>query len=292
MLDELVAQGVVSEYQSLAAMTTYKVGGAARWYVHASDETTLAALAPFHGPFVVIGRGSNVVVADAGFDGLVVRLGQGFTRIEIDDHRVTAGGAAPLPAVARAAAKAGIGGLEWMVGVPGSVGGAVRMNAGCFGSDTASVLVHATMLDIRSAERLTVVPEMLDYGYRSSNVASTSIVTEATLMGVDGHPAQLEDRMREITRWRRDHQPGGTHNAGSVFKNPPGMAAGQIIDELGLKGRSVGGVRVSERHANFFVAEPGARAQDIYDLVEVIRASVQAETGIDLIPEMIFVGFA
>ncbi len=292
MLTDLVKAGKVAEFVDLAPFTTYKVGGPARWLLNAETLTDLESLGPYPGPVVVIGRGSNLVVADDGFPGLVIRLGNEFSLIAIGPDRVvTAGANAPLPAVARAAAKASIGGFSWMVGVPGSVGGAVRMNAGCFGSDTASMVKTVSVWDVRSGERVEKLPSALDYSYRMSNLAAHEVVVEASFVGSSGDTKDLETEMRTITRWRRDHQPGGTHNAGSVFKNPADDAAGRIIDDLGLKGTRLGKVSVSTKHANFFVAEPGATASDIRGLVDLVASTVHDRTGIQLVPEMVFVGF-
>lgn len=291
MLVDLIATGVVRQEVDLSPMTTYKVGGPARWLFDAVGPDDLTALGPYGGPVLVIGRGSNLVVADGGFDGLVIRLGSGFGSIEIDGLSVRAGSSAPLPAVARAVAKAGISGLAWMVGVPGTVGGAVRMNAGCFGSDAATVLESALILNLRSGVTSERLAADLGFSYRTSNLTPHELVISGRFNGTPGDPHEIQERMREITRWRRDHQPGGTHNAGSVFKNPPGDAAGRIIDELGLKGLRVGKVSVSDKHANFFVAEPGASAQDIYDLVTEVKDIVRDKSGVVLVPEMVFVGF-
>ena len=281
----------IVEYVDLAPMTTYKLGGKARWYANPQTRGELISLIPVEGPVLVLGRGSNVLISDAGFAGLVIRLGAGFVQISVNGTDLTAGGACPLAAVARSAAKADLGGLEWMVGVPGSVGGAVRMNAGCFGSDSAEVLVEAETLDLRTGKSHCYTPEGLEMAYRSTNVGPDQLVIEATFRAFPSSQAGAERKMREVTRWRKEHQPGGTFNAGSVFKNPHDDAAGRIIDELGLKGRSVGGVSVSRRHANFFVADATASAQDMYDLVRLIQTEVLAASGTHLVPEVQFVGF-
>ena len=291
MLTDLVRMGTVREGVDLGPLTTYKIGGPARWLLDAEQMADLEAASPYDGPVLVIGRGSNLVVADEGFPGLVIRLGAAFSQIDIEGYAVTAGSTVPLPAVARAAAKSGVGGFAWMVGVPGSVGGAIRMNAGCFGSDVSSTLTSATVFDLRTGLSADREPSAFDYEYRSSNLDSHEIVLAGQFAGSAGEPEKIEEDMREITRWRRDHQPGGTHNAGSVFKNPKGDAAGRIIDDLGLKGTRVGEVSVSMKHANFFVAEAGATARDIHGLVRLVQSLVHERTGIWLVPEMVFVGF-
>ncbi len=277
----------------LSDETTYRCGGPARFFFEARSVEDVVAAHRFAGDngleVLVLGRGSNLVVADAGFAGVVVRLGGDLAGIDLlDDGLVDAGAAVPLPVLARTAVRAGRGGLEFYVGIPGSVGGAVRMNAGCFGSETGDVVVSARVL--RGEEAVTVGSAELGFSYRHSALAPADVVLHARFATTPIDPADGERAMREVTRWRRDHQPGGTFNAGSVFKNPPGDAAGRIIDELGLKGFRVGGAAVSDRHANFFVADPGAAAQDIYDLVWAVRRRVGEATGVWLEPEIRFAG--
>jgi UDP-N-acetylmuramate dehydrogenase len=178
-----------------------------------------------------------------------------------------------------------------MVGVPGSVGGAVAMNAGCHGSDTAESLVVASVMNLRTGTIREATPVDLDLSYRHSNLTDDDLVLSAVFSTVASSTSEEEAAMRAVTRWRKEHQPGGTHNAGSVFKNPPGDAAGRIIDDLGLKGLAVGGASVSLRHANFIVAGPDATADDVYALMGEVRSRVAEATGIDLVPEIRFVGF-
>nr|MCU0280867.1 UDP-N-acetylmuramate dehydrogenase [Acidimicrobiia bacterium] len=187
-------------------------------------------------------------------------------------------------------AAAGRGGLEFMVGIPGSVGGGVRMNAGGHGSDTAAWLVSARVIDVRRGAVAERPAAALGLSYRHSDLGDGELVVAATFQTLARPRREGEAIMREIVRWRRQNQPGGTLNAGSVFKNPPGDAAGRLIDQAGLKGLRVGGVAVSEKHANFFVAEAGASAQDLYDLVSEVRRRVRERAGVDLEPEVRFVG--
>ena len=211
----------------------------------------------------MLGKGSNTVVSDYGFEGLVLHLSGDFRRITIDPTGIAeAGSAATLPQLARAPAPFGLGGIEFFVGIPGTVGGAVAMNAGFFGTETRDVLIDARVLNVGTGEWATMTNSDLGFSYRQSAITRDNLVASARfrLEPVDG-VISLE-KMREITRWRKERQPGGTHNAGSVFKNPPDGAAGQIIDELGLKGFSVNDATVSDRHANFFVAGPQASAQE------------------------------
>ncbi|HEX6947230.1 MAG TPA: UDP-N-acetylmuramate dehydrogenase [Acidimicrobiia bacterium] len=294
-LATLAGRPWVAENVPLGPLTTYKLGGPARWLVTVDSPETLdevVATGVFSElPVLVVGRGSNLVVSDRGFDGVVIRLGGGYARIELSGEGVVAGAAVPLPRLARATAEQGLAGLEFFVGVPGSVGGAVRQNAGCFGVETRDRLVRAHLVDLRTGRRYTGGPDDLDLSYRHSNVAAHHLVERAVFRTEPGDPEESLRLIREITRWRRDNQPGGTLNAGSVFKNPEGTSAGRVIDELGLKGLRVGDVEVSHKHANFFVAGPEAKADDIVALVRLVQEKVRAETGMTLEPEIQFVGF-
>jgi UDP-N-acetylmuramate dehydrogenase len=281
----------------VANLTTYHVGGPIAVLVRVGSDTELAALARAVAddvpPLLVVGRGSNLLVADAGFAGLGVLLDGAFDELDLErgPDTVRAGAAVALPVLARRAAAAGRTGLEFFVGIPGSVGGAVRMNAGGHGRETVDVVVEAKIADLATdgrAVRRTVAE--LGLGYRCSALRPTELVTQATFRVVDGDPVAAEAEVAAIVRWRREHQPGGA-NAGSVFSNPPGDSAGRLIDSLGLKGLRVGGAVVSTKHANFFQAESGATADDVRALVLEVRRRVHDATGITLAPELRMVGF-
>lgn len=292
--DELEARGRLTRDAPLDRHTTYRMGGPARYLVDVEDERDLLQaweLARSEGvPLLPLGRGSNVLVAEAGFEGVVVRPGAGMSVVSISGTLVVAGAGCALPRLARETAQAGLGGLEFFTGIPGSVGGAVRMNAGCHGTETVDRLVSARVVDL--VEGVTTDRSGADLGlsYRHSNLTDTDVVVSARFATEPADPQESLALIRQITRWRRDNQPGGTLNAGSVFKNPPGDAAGRIIDDLGLKGLAVGAVRVSNRHANFFVAEAGARPSDVHALVAEVRRRVRDATGVDLEAEIRFVG--
>lgn len=289
-----LAHNAVRANVPLAPLTTYKVGGHAKWFAEPQDLEELRSILEVTPPdtaLVILGRGSNVVVSDDGVDGLVLRLGQGFSSLELaPDGVIVAGGGLPLPRLARASAEAGRSGLGFYVGIPGSVGGAVRMNAGGHGSDTAAVLISAVVIDGTTGELTIRRCNELGLGYRTSNLTATDIVVQASFRTGTDDPDALLTELREITRWRKEHQPGGTLNAGSVFKNPPERAAGEIIDTLGLKGFAVGPVSVSEIHANFMIAEPEANATAIWLFVHDIQRIVHERTGIRLEPEIKFLG--
>jgi UDP-N-acetylmuramate dehydrogenase len=278
----------------LGARTTYRVGGPAALAAVAEDEAALCelgeALAGSGVPVLVLGGGSNLLVSDRGFCGLVVELGAGFDAVAVEGTTVRAGAATSLPVLARRTAAAGLTGLEWAVGVPGSVGGAIRMNAGGHGSDTATTLVAYRWVDLAAAQVHAGDASHLAHGYRTSRVRASDVVTEGTFELAPGDPEQGAAAITEIVRWRREHQPGGS-NAGSVFTNPPGDSAGRLIDRCGLKGTRVGTAVVSVKHANFIQADPGGSADDVRRLIELVQARVAEETGVTLATEVRLVGF-
>jgi UDP-N-acetylmuramate dehydrogenase len=294
----LAAAGLRVEREvSVATLTTYHVGGPVALLARVGSPMELSTLAEaLDGdvpPLLVVGRGSNLLVADAGFAGLGVLLDGAFDALElaVTPDTVRAGAALALPVLARRAAAAGRTGLEFFVGIPGSVGGAVRMNAGGHGRETVDVIVDAEVADLAGDGRPTRrAVGALGLGYRCSALTPTEVVTGATFRVVDGDPAAAEAEVAAIVRWRREHQPGGA-NAGSVFSNPPGDSAGRLIDSLGLKGLRVGGAVVSTKHANFFQAEAGASADDVRELVFEVRRRVHDATGITLSPELRMIGF-
>ncbi len=293
-LQVLVDEGAVSEHIPIGDFTTYKLGGPADYFAEVSDEEALRrvldAWRPTGIPLLILGWGSNLVVADRGFRGLVLRPIGDFAKIDHRPDDIVAGCAARLPVLARSAVNHGRLGLEFLVGIPGTVGGAVRQNAGCHGSETSDWLRWAEVVDASTGLTARRTAHELDMAYRHSNIDATHLVLRASFRFEEGSKEAGEARLREITRWRREHQPGGTLNAGSVFKNPPGDAAGRLIDSVGLKGYRVGGVSVSERHANFFVADREASAADLYRLIRAVQLRVNEATGVDLEPEIRLVG--
>jgi UDP-N-acetylmuramate dehydrogenase len=278
----------------LGPLTTYRVGGPAALLVEVEDEAQLGLVADSVAAtgvdVLVVGKGSNLLVADGGFAGLAVVLGEAFAGLEVRGTVVRAGGAAALPVVARRTVAAGLAGFEWAVGVPGSVGGGVRMNAGGHGSDMAASLQRVRLMDLRSGEDGTVPARALDLGYRRSAVAPHQVVVWAELGLEPGDPDAGAALLGEIVAWRRAHQPGGA-NAGSVFANPGGDAAARLLDEAGAKGRRHGTAEVSTKHANFIQADEGGRADDVYALMLQVRDLVLQATGVALRPETRLVGF-
>jgi len=283
--------------EPLGPMTTYRVGGSAAIFVAPRSLTELCAVAEvirrYGLPVLVIGRGSNLLIADAGFAGVAVSLSDWADGIEIDGITVRAGSAVALPVLARRTAAAALTGFEWAVGVPGSIGGAVRMNAGGHGSDIESCLLRAEVFDIRDGRAGWRPTQSLGLRFRGSNLSDHEIVLTAEIELSNGDVDRSEREIAEIVRWRRENQPGG-QNAGSVFVNPiPGeLSAGELIDRVGLRGMRVGGAHVSDKHANFIQAGDGATAADVKELIDRVRERVAAETGFVLRSEVRLVGFA
>ena len=284
----------------LAAYTTYKVGGPASLLVKARSIDDLHAvsnaLREKRVPLLVIGRGSNLLVADEGFAGLVVVLGEFAEQIIWPEQpavpRVVAGGAVALPVLARQSAARGLTGFEWGVGVPGSVGGGVRMNAGGHGSDMAASLESIKIFHLLKGIVANVAAKDVGMRFRGSDLEPYHVVISASFALSWGDQQASEAEMAEIVRWRRERQPGG-HNAGSVFVNPApdGGSAGALIDGLGLRGLRIGTAEVSDKHANFIQVDPGGSADDVAELMALVRARVLSETGVDLHSEVRLVGF-
>ena len=278
----------------LGPLTTYRVGGAAARLARIESDDDLrdvAAVVQDHGlPVLVLGKGSNLLVADAGFPGIAVLLGDAFAELSIDGTRVQAGGATPLPVLARRSAAAGLRGLEWAVGVPGSVGGGVRMNAGGHGSDIAASLVRVRVFDLSTGDDGVVDSADLALAYRSSSIAPSQVVVWAEFDTEVGDVDEAAAEIAEIVRWRRENQPGG-QNAGSVFTNPDGDSAGRLVDAAGCKGLRVGTAEVSTKHANFIQADVAGSADDVLALIREVQRRVHDSFGVALHPEVRLVGF-
>jgi UDP-N-acetylmuramate dehydrogenase len=284
----------VERDRPIGELTTYRVGGAAALYCEPASVAELERVAEVVGAtgleVLVLGKGSNVLVADAGFAGLCVRLSDSFAAVEIDAEVVRAGGATAYPVLARRTAAAGLTGLEWAVGVPGSVGGAVRMNAGGHGAETSDRLVSCRVVDLRGGRERPMGADALEFSYRHSSISPYEVVTEASYRLERGDATESAARIAEIVRWRREHQPGG-QNAGSVFTNPSGDAAGRLVEAAGLKGFRIGSAAVSDKHANFIQADPAGSADDVERLITFVRTRVAEQLGVELCTELRLIGF-
>lgn len=287
----------------LATSTTLGVGGAAELFVALDtlDEVAVFARAlagtdADELPVFVLGKGSNTLVADAGVDAVVVRLGAGLKWVHRDGEIAAAGAGEAMPALAAWVAKEGLAGLEFAAGIPATVGGSVRMNAGAHGGEVAERLVSADVVLPSSGRLVSLGPSELGFGYRQSSLPPRSVVVAARWALTAEDPATIRARLDELRAWRRRTQPLRERNCGSVFTNPAGDSAGRLVEAAGLKGHRVGGARISDKHANFVVVDrsggrdAAATAADVRTLIGEVRAVVAAMTGVVLEPEVRLVG--
>jgi len=286
-------RGRVVRNATLADITWFRVGGPAQVLFTPSDEADLAyflAHLPHAIPVLVIGLGSNLLVRDGGVPGVVIRLGRGFAQIAVTPaHRLRGGAAVPDAKLARAAADAGIAGLAFYRGVPGSIGGALRMNAGAHGRETKEVLVEARAVD-REGNIHVLTLDAMRLTYRHCGVPGDWIFTEALFQGSPAEPAAILRQMQAVAEYREANQPIRERTGGSTFKNPPGASAWKLIDQAGCRGLRVGGAKVSEMHCNFLINDGNATAEDIERLGETVRARVREAMGVMLEWEIIRLG--
>lgn len=278
-------RGKLKAGTSLADLTWFRVGGPAEILYSPADEADLAYFmekTPPDIPVTVIGLGSNLLVRDGGIAGVVIRLGRGFGEIKVEEgHRLRAGAAVPDVKVARAAADAGIAGLSFYRGIPGGVGGALRMNGGAHGRETREVVIEARAVGRKGDIHVLPVAE-LHYAYRHCGAPEDFIFTEALFQGEPGEPAEILAEMDGIAAYREEVQPIKSRTGGSTFKNPPGNKAWQLIDAAGCRGLMVGDAKVSEMHCNFLINEGKATGADLEELGETVRARVKETSGVEL----------
>lgn len=289
----LSAEARVFRNEPMARRTTWRVGGPADWLVEPAEESDLAWVVRVcreeNVPLLVLGRGSNLLVTDAGVRGVVVALAHpAWQRVEVWGDRIRSGAGARLKAVACAARDAGLSGLEFLEGIPGSVGGALRMNAGAMGSCTFDVVEQVRLMTMEGEVEVRSAREM-GARYRGCDGLRDRIALGAVFRGRPASREEIQERMRQYSERRWATQPAAP-SAGCVFKNPEGGAAGRLLDELGCKGWREGGARVSEEHANFIVTEPGATASDVLRLMARLRSHVRRQRGVELEPEVQIVG--
>jgi UDP-N-acetylmuramate dehydrogenase len=280
--------------QKLSDVTWFRVGGPAQVLFSPADEEDLAyflsKLSP-EIPVTVIGLGSNLLVRDGGVEGVVIRLARGFNEVTVEGNLVKTGTAVPDEKVSRAAADAGLAGLAFYRGVPGAIGGALRMNAGAYGRETKDALLEARAVD-RKGNLHVLKNSDFGYSYRHSDAPKDFIFTQAIYQGEPGDPAKISAEMEEITERRESTQPIKSRTGGSTFKNPPGHKSWQLIDAAGCRGLVVGGAQVSDLHCNFLLNLGAATAKDIETLGETVREKVQAQSGVTLEWEIKRIGIA
>jgi UDP-N-acetylmuramate dehydrogenase len=271
--------------EPLAPLTWFRVGGPAEVLFMPDSEEDLAYFLrslPAEIPVTVIGLGSNLIVRDGGIAGVTIRLGRGFNEVSAEQgHRVRAGVAVPDQRVAKVAQEAGIAGLAFLRGIPGAIGGALRMNGGAYGTETKDVLIEARGVDRQGRVRVFSNADM-GYSYRHCSVADDVIFTQALFQGRPGDPAAIAAEMDRITSSREATQPVKSRTGGSTFKNPPGRKAWELIDAAGCRGLTIGGAQVSEMHCNFLINLGTATAADIETLGETVRARVKETSGVEL----------
>jgi UDP-N-acetylmuramate dehydrogenase len=278
----------------MAPLTTFRIGGAAAIYLEPESDHDLAAVAQAlrasELPVIVLGKGSNVLVSDRGFPGIVLRLGRGYRWAAREGASISAGGSMPLPALAGVALRHDLAGVEFGVAIPATLGGAVTMNAGAHGRAVADVVEAVGVFRLREGRSSLVSADDAGFGYRRSSLGPDTVVTSATMHLAPGDPSEIRRRMDEARDWRRRTQPIAEPNCGSVFTNPADGHAAELIERMGLKGASVGGATVSAKHANFIVTAPDASAEDVRALIARVQAEVESRTGVHLDPEVRMVG--
>lgn len=277
-------RGRLTAEANLASVTWFRTGGPAEVLFKPADPDDLATFlagTPADVPLTVIGVGSNLLVRDGGVPGVVVRLGRDFAGIDRDGDQITAGAGALDLTVATSAWEAGLGGLEFLSGVPGTIGGALRMNAGAYGGEMSGITLQARALDRQGGLHLLAHADM-GFSYRHTSVPGDWIFIDTLLQGHPDAPEEIARRMAEIKRQREDSQPLRTRTGGSTFANPPGHKAWQLIDQAGCRGLTRGGAQVSEKHCNFLINTGSASAADIEDLGEDVRRRVLETSGITL----------
>jgi UDP-N-acetylmuramate dehydrogenase len=293
LIDRLpTVRGRLTADAPLAQTTWFQVGGPAEVLFKPADPEDLAAFlaaCPPEVPVTVIGVASNLLVRDGGVPGVVIRLGRGFVDIQAEWNTITAGAAALDINVALVAAQSAITGLEFLVGVPGTIGGALRMNAGAYGGEMVDIVREARLIT-RSGELQTIKKNALGFGYRSCGVAADSIFIGCVLEGRPGAKSEIEEKMRAISQARADTQPIRTKTGGSTFANPTGHKAWELIDKAGCRGLTIGGAQVSEKHTNFLVNTGHATAFDLETLGEEVRRRVREMSGIELAWEIKRIG--
>lgn len=284
----------ISQNEYLAYHTTFKVGGPASLFLTVENRYELSEVLRIlrvqSCPLFILGGGSNLLVSDKGFSGAVIKLTEGFSYSRREDSYLIAGAATRLTECTKVAQGAGLKGLAFAAGIPGTIGGAAAVNAGAFGYSMGDFLERATLLSPESGKEVIANKEDFGFSYRSTAIKGKAVVLEAVLKLEEDSPQNILKQMRDFLAQRRKAQPLGFNTAGSIFKNPPGEYAGKLIEDIGCKGLAVGDAVVSDIHANFIVNRGKASSQDIYNLVRIVQERVQEKVGVSLELEIIMVG--
>lgn len=293
-LNRFLPEDQIKTQEMMSRHTTFKVGGPADCLVSPSDEKQLGGIIRYLNkveiPYFVVGNGSNLLVSDAGYRGVIIKIGDDMAQVTVDGDRIHAGSGASLARVARAALDAGLTGLEFAAGIPGTVGGALIMNAGAYDGEMKMVVEEVTVLDVEG-NLLTLDNSTMEFGYRTSALKNQKFVTTGcTFLLKKGNPEEIKAKMDDFAQRRREKQPLEFPSAGSTFKRPEGHFAGKLIQDAGLAGFSVGGAQVSEKHCGFVINKGDATAKDIKVLIGFVQDKVKDTFGVDLEPEVIMLG--
>ena len=293
-LETIVPSENVRQQEPMAAHTTFRVGGPADVFVTVSEEEQLRKILKYLDltgwSYFLLGCGSNLLVSDRGYRGVVIRLDGAFGGVRVDGRRITAGSSALLSQVARAACENSLCGLEFASGIPGSVGGGVRMNAGAYGGEMAQV-VRTVRVMYKDGSIMELDNNTMEFGYRSSVLKDRPyVVLDVTMELEEGKKEEILERMKELAARRREKQPLEYPSAGSTFKRPEGYFAGKLIMDAGMRGARIGGARVSDKHCGFIINDGTATAADIAELIEEVTETVKEKFGVRLEPEVIFLG--
>ena len=295
LLERLQQHAKVEENAPMASYTSFRAGGAARYLVFPGDEAALSAVMQEVKeagiPYYVTGNGSNILVRDGGFPGVIIKIADGFSEIRTEGTRICTGAGALLSAISKEAVRGSLAGLEFASGIPGSLGGAVYMNAGAYDGEMKNVLETVRLFDPKTGAVREAGAEELELGYRYSKLYETGeIVLSAVMQLQQGDPDEIRSKIRDFTERRTTKQPLSYPSAGSFFKRPQGYFAGKLVQDAGLKGLTVGGAQVSTLHSGFVINIGGATATDIVSLMHLVQARVKEQFGVDLEPEVRIIG--
>lgn len=293
-LSEILPAGSILLHEPLKKHTTFRIGGEADCFLEVEEtkqlQQVLALLTMYDEPYFLLGNGSNLLVSDQGYRGVILHLTGEFSNLSIDGEEITAGAGLLLSFVAKSAAEKSLAGMEFAAGIPGTIGGAIMMNAGAYGGEMKQI-VKTVDLMTKDGNIVTIPGDEMDFGYRTSRVKdSGDIVLSVTLGLKEGNEDEILEIMKELAEKRRDKQPLEYPSAGSTFKRPEGNFAGKLIMDSGLRGFMVGGAQVAEKHCGFVINKDNASAKDVVDLMIHIRDVVEKDTGIRLEKEIIFLG--
>lgn len=293
-IKEIVGNENVLTNEPMSKHTSFRTGGNADYFINIEDETVLKdiiyLLREEAVPYYILGNGSNVLVSDEGYDGVILHLAGSFTRTEIKENRLYAGAAVPLSVAASQAAEAELTGMEFAHGIPGTVGGALVMNAGAYGGEMSQIVEAVRLLD-QDGQILEWKTEAMEFGYRTSILKKEPLIALSTVFLLQpGIKREITDKMNELMAARKEKQPLEYPSAGSTFKRPEGHFAGKLIQDAGLRGYSIGGARVSEKHCGFIINDGNATSEDIYRLILNVQKKVMENSGVMLEPEVLFLG--